>query len=229
VIEIPQRVLCLIAHPDDLEPQAGGTIARLTLGGARVHIVHAITPTIDLNGDHLTGHKDQREREATNAAHSLGASVDFTQCDPDTFAHIQPTVQIFDEVTRDFRPDLIISHHEVDTQQDHVVMAKIAQTICRRNRTALWQLSHSFPGGYLSHRPQPNLFVDITSVYDRKRQAIAHYISQRERYSGLFEDNWMENIEARDRYYGGLLNQDGMTSTKYAEGFVVGKMVWGES
>lgn len=211
MIEVPQRVLCLVAHPDDLEPQAGGTIARLTTLGSRVHIIHALVP------DYA-----ERVEEAWHAATTLGATVDTS---PNTT--VINTVAI-DRTAKEFTPDLIISHHEIDSHQDHVAVAQLAQTICRRNQIALWQIAHSLPGGYMPHRPQPNLFVDITSTQRMKMAAVSAYRSQVERYTGLFEDNWLEIIEARDRYYGGLLNQDGMTSTRYAEGFVVGKMVWPE-
>lgn len=216
MISIPSRVLCLMAHPDDLEPQAGGTIARLVIAGSRVHVVHALIP--DFPG---------RDREAQLAAGVLGITVDNSyEITTTELSHSTAMVKHFDQIATEFNPDLIISHHEVDTHQDHVMMARIAQTICRRNQVALWQVAQSVPGGYLAHRPQPNLFVDITSTQATKMAAVKMYRSQVDRYSGLFEDNWLEIIEARDRYYGGLLNQDGMTETKYAEGFVVGKMVW---
>jgi LmbE family N-acetylglucosaminyl deacetylase len=229
MISVPQRVLCLVAHPDDLEPQAGGTILRLTDAGSEVHVVHAVTPNLSPDGTPLPDHQSQRETEADQAGSILDIDSSlYLGYDPNDLHHTQSTVQVFDSIVYELAPDLIISHHEIDTQQDHVVMAKIAQTVCRRNHIALWQLSHSFPGGYLSHRPQPNLFVDITSVFDQKMVAVAAYQSQRDRYSGLFENNWLEIIEARDRYYGGMLNQDGLSTTRYAEGFVVSKMVWKE-
>lgn len=228
MISVPSRVLCLVAHPDDLEPQAGGTVTRLVNSGARVHILNAITPNINIHGQVIAGARRRRMEEGRMAATILGASVDFLDIDPNDLRHSQHTVQRFDNLTREFDPDLIISHHEVDTQQDHVNVAKIAQTIGRRNRITIWHLSHSFPGGYLAHRPQPNLFVDVTSVYSTKTQALLAYESQRDRYNGLIEENWIQIIEARDRYYGGMLNQDGLDSTVYAEGFVVGKMVWTE-
>lgn len=228
MISVPERVLCLVAHPDDLEPQAGGTIIRLINEGAQVHILNAVTPNIDIHGKVIPGARKQRQTEGRAAAEVLGASIDFLDISPDDMKHSQHLVQRFDNMTREHNPDLIITHHEVDTQQEHVVMARVAQTIGRRNRIATWHLSHSFPGGYLPHRPQPNLFVDTTSVQSQKMEAVRQYQSQRERYegTGLLEDNWLEIIEARDRYYGGMLNQDGMESTLYAEGFVVGKMVW---
>lgn len=228
MISVPERVLCLVAHPDDLEPQAGGTVLRFFQAGSEVLIYHAVIPEIDKKGKVIDGAKNQRKRESISAALHLGAEAKFIDFDPNALTHTQRNVQIFDNIIRDFNPDLIITHHEVDTQQDHVVVARLAQTVCRRNRIALWQLSHSFPGGYLANRPQPNLFVDVTKVHSRKMAAVRRYQSQVDRYNGLFENNWIETIVARDRYYGGMLNQDGMESTKYAEGFVVGKMVWGE-
>lgn len=223
----PERVLCLIAHPDDLEPQAGGTIIRLVNNGAEVVIIHAITPELDAGGFRMEGHSELREAESRKAAAALGASdVLHFGIAPDELTHTQSVVQRFDRHFRLLRPDLVISHNEVDTQQDHVVMARIAQTLCRRNTTTLWQLSHSFPGGYLAHRPQPNFFVDITAVQPQKMAAVKAYQSQVARYSGMFDDNWLQIIEARDRYYGGLLNQDGHTATRYAEGFIAGHSVW---
>ena len=229
MINSPERVLCLVAHPDDLEPQAGGTIARLVSIGAEVEVLHAVTPEIDSSGNIIDGAFERRKEEAVAAGAVLGAKVTFMDYDPNELVHSQENVQIFDEHASRFAPDLLITHHEVDTQQDHVVVAQIAQTVCRRNRVALWQLGHSFPGGYLPHRPQPNLFVDITSVQPIKMEAVSCYKSQVDRYNGIFENNWMETIEARDRYYGGMLNQDGLTSTLYAEGFVVSKTIWKES
>ena len=226
MITAPDKVLCFVAHPDDLEPQAGGTLIRLIDSGADAHIVHAVVPEIDRNGKVIKGAYEKRKKEAMKAAETLGATVEFMDFDPNELIHSQDNVQLFDEVASRVDPDLIITHHEVDTQQDHIAVANLAQTVCRRNRIALWQLTHSFPGGYLHNRPQPNLFVDITPVQEAKMVAVRQYKSQMKRYSGLFEQNWMEIIEARDRYYGGMLNQDGLASTRYAEGFVVGKMVW---
>ena len=230
MISVPERILCLVAHPDDLEPQAGGTIIRFVKAGSEVRIIHAITPDIDAQGGKIEGALDRRRNEARKASIALGTySAQFLDYHPNDLRHTQATVQVFDNEVAYFDPDLIISHHEVDTQQDHIVMAKIAGTVCRRNRIALWLLSHSFPGGYLPQRPQPNMFVDITSVQEKKMAAISHYESQRKRYDGLQDGNWLEIIEARDRYYGGMLNQDGLSKTSYAEGFVVSKMIWKEN
>lgn len=217
MISVPERVLCLVAHPDDLEPQAGGTIYRFTSAGSRVHVINAAIPDFP-----------DRDSEATNAATLIGATVDNLKAP--SLEYNTATISVFDHLTTEFAPDLIITHHDIDSHQDHITVAQVANTVARRNHITVWQLSHSFPSGYLAHRPQPNLFVDITSVHKRKMAAVSMYKSQIARYSGhgLFPDNWLEVIEARDRYFGGMLNQDGHSATRYAEGFVVGKMVWKE-
>jgi LmbE family N-acetylglucosaminyl deacetylase len=223
VISTPRSVLAIVAHPDDLEPQAGGTILKLRNEGSAVQVVTAVVPHIDRHGADIPGAKATRHREAHEATAGLKVtSHHILDIDPYELAHTQKYVQMVDRIAAGFEPDLVISHSEVDTQQDHVVVAKIAHTVCRKNRIALWQMNHSFPGGLMPAQPQPNLYVDVTKFHAQKMEAVTRYGSQVERYPG-----WLEGIEARDRYYGWMLNQEGKEDTVFAEGFVVQKMVWG--
>lgn len=222
MIRSPRRVLTFVAHPDDLEPQAGGTIHRLYLDGANILAVTAVTPTLDRNGDQIPGHAKEREREAEEAGRILGIREQvFLRFDQYSLEHRPSHVQSLDEIALSFRPDLLITHGQADTQQDHVTCSKIAHTVGRKNRITIWEMNHSFPGGWVSSRPQPNLFVDITDVHQIKYRACRKYESQMDRYPG-----WEEGIEARDRYYGWMLNQEGEATTTHAEGFVVAKMFW---
>ena len=209
-------VLCVIAHPDDLEPQAGGTVARFA-GIQPVTIVYLCAPTA--NGD---GHDQTRETEAAAAALCLGIDdVRFmgwpAEQVSDDYDHIAPV----DAICREVAARLIIGHGIDDSQQHHRAAAQIARTLTRRNRIDLWEMDHSFPGGLVDTRPRPNLFVDVTSTYERKLDALACYPSMEGRHPG-----WTEAISARDRYYGWMLNQDGTAETTRAEGFVARKSSW---
>jgi LmbE family N-acetylglucosaminyl deacetylase len=216
------RVMVIVAHPDDGEPQVGGTIARFIHKGATVHHLIAVTPSVAKDASTLEGHKGERTREAIAAAKVLGVQhTVFLSFDEYSLAHTTPAVQTFDKYVLDFAPELIITHGEVDTQQDHVTVSKIAHTLARKNRIAVWEMGHSFPGGLKSDRPQPNLFVDITAYFAQKKQAVHCYKSQIERYGA----NWTGGITARDRYYGSMLGLEG-ENVMYAEAFVVAKMVW---
>lgn len=216
------RVMVIVAHPDDCEPQVGGTIARFIHKGATVQHLIAVTPSLAKDASPLQGHKGERTLEAIEAAKVLGVQhTVFLSFDEYALAHTSPTVQVFDKYVLDFAPQLIITHGEVDTQQDHVTVSKIAHTLARKNRIAVWEMGHSFPGGLLPNRPQPNLFVDITAYMGTKMRAVWAYKSQRERYGR----NWTTGIMARDRYYGSMLGLEG-EDVLYAEAFVVAKMVW---
>lgn len=198
-------------------------MARFVDRGSAVFSIIAVTPSLAKDGSPMFSHKRDRTFETIDAAKSLGViHTVLLSVDEYSLAHDAKTVQAFDKYVFDFEPDLIITHGQADTQQDHVTVGKIAHTLARKNRIAIWEMSHSFPSGWRVDRPQPNLFVDITKYHDRKMMAVAAYESQIKRYG----PNWMEGIEARDRYYGALLNQEGEAETRYAEAFVVAKMVW---
>lgn len=216
------RVMVIVAHPDDCEPQVGGTIARFIHKGAVVHHLIAVVPSLTKDGDPIDGHKGERTLEAIEAAKVLGVHhTVFLAFDEYALAHTAPTVQTFDKYVLAFDPQLIITHGEVDTQQDHVTVSQIAHTLARKNRIAVWEMSHSFPGGMKPNRPQPNLFVDISAYRQQKMNAVWKYQSQIIRYGA----NWTGGIVARDRYYGSMLGLEG-ENVQYAEAFVVAKMVW---
>jgi N-acetylglucosamine malate deacetylase 1 len=216
------RVMVIVAHADDCEPQVGGTIARFIHKGSRVTHLIAVVPSLARDGTPIEGHKGQRTLEAIDAARVLGVHhTVFLAFDEYALAHTSPTVQTFDKYVLDFDPELIITHGEADTQQDHVTVSKIAHTLARKNRIAVWEMGHSFPGGLKTDRPQPNLFVDITAYQQQKMNAVWKYHSQTERYGS----NWTGGIIARDRYYGSMLGLEG-ENVQYAEAFVVAKMVW---
>ena len=67
-----------------------------------------------------------------------------------------------------------------------------------------------------------DFFVDISDVHDIKMEAIRAFSSQvyvpgqyeNEAYTSLSTPEFMEELVARDRYYGGI------NGVKYAEGFL---------
>jgi len=208
--------LCVIAHPDDLEPQAGGTVARLSQT-REVTVVYLCAPTI--NGDGLD--KD-REVEAIRAATYLGiVHVEFLRWPAEEVTDDYDHIAVVDRLRKELGANLIIGHGLDDSQQHHRAAAQIVRTLARRNRIDLWEMDHSMPAGLVSTRPRPNLFVDVTETYGAKMTAVDCYPSMEARHPG-----WREGIIARDRYYGFMLNQDGDTGTTFAEGFVARHSAW---
>lgn len=209
-------VLCIIAHPDDLEPQAGGTIARLS-ETKDVVVVYLCAPQPNGSGVDLN-----REQEAILAGAQLRLThVEFLRWPAEEVRADFDHISAVDEFCRMVAPTLVIGHGVEDSQQHHREAALIARTLVRRNRIDLWEMDHSMPAGLVDTKPRPNLFVDVTGVYARKMRAVEAYRSLEAKHPGI-----RDGIIARDRYYGFMLNQDGDTAVQYAEGFISRRSVW---
>ncbi len=107
----PGRALVILAHPDDAEFLAGGTIAAWTRAGTEVAYVCATDGSAGWNEPGRT--RDEiariREKELQEAAEVLGVSLVAFLGYPD--GSLQPTLDLRRDVTREvrrFRPDVIV-------------------------------------------------------------------------------------------------------------------------
>jgi LmbE family N-acetylglucosaminyl deacetylase len=120
IFENVSRVLVVMAHPDDAEVYAGGTISRLTSEGKTVRLV------VTTNGG--KGNKDKKElteselsvlrvKEQDEAAKIMGIEEgqSFNLGLPD--GGIVPDMNTIERIVfhiREFKPDLIITHNPED-------------------------------------------------------------------------------------------------------------------
>lgn len=117
-------VLCLGAHPDDVEIGCGGSL--LTLAKERV---------VSVRGLVLTGHGKRRE-EALGALPRFcpGADVAVSSHDlPDGRlpGHWGDVKQILEDTAIGFEPDLIFAPRVDDSHQDHRLLAELVTTVWR--------------------------------------------------------------------------------------------------
>jgi LmbE family N-acetylglucosaminyl deacetylase len=118
------RLLCIGAHPDDIEIGCGGTL--LTLAKTR-----SITATALV----LTGQGKRRE-EAMYATPSFlpGADADVRVANlPDGRlpAHWDAVKQILEDTAEEIQADLIFSPRVDDAHQDHRLLAELVPTVWR--------------------------------------------------------------------------------------------------
>ena len=214
-------VLCMMAHRDDADIIAGGTILKLKDQGYTVGIVDFSRGEMGSRGD-----ADERAREAACAAETLGADVRINLEFPD--AHIENTVENRRRVVhaiREYRPHLVITHDLNNRNPDHTHTGHLVKEACFTAGLA------KYDTGQPPHRPNkiihgmeyfeftPSFIIDITDQFERKMRAIACYRSQTYNpgYEGpptyISSDRFADDIIARMRSYGARIH------TTYAEAF----------
>ena len=122
------NVLAIGCHPDDLEIACSGTLRKYVEQGANVYMCHVA------NGDQ--GHvvimpeplAKIRELEAENAGKFIGAKEVFNigVSDMQVKSHDQKQSDAVADVVRFAKPDVIITHNDVDYMQDHVETSHLA-------------------------------------------------------------------------------------------------------
>jgi LmbE family N-acetylglucosaminyl deacetylase len=204
----PVRILCLGAHPDDIEIGCGGTLLELL----------AAHPGSSCEWVVLSGGATVREQEARDgAARFLAAAGERTVTvqrlrDGHFPVALTGLKEMLEDVRRRFTPDVVFTHYRDDRHQDH-----------RTTSDATWQafrdhliLEYEVPkwDGDLG---RPELYVPLTKeMLNRKvEHLLASFTSQRDKpwftaetFVGLAR---LRGIECRAR--------DG-----YAEGFHAPKL-----
>jgi len=192
-----ERVVVAMAHPDDAESGAGGTIAKLVQQGADVTYVIVTSGNMgssdrSMSGDRLAG---LREAEQRNAARTLGvAQVEFLGYHD---AEVEDTRALRRDITRQIRrcrPDLVIAqnphrtHNLYASHRDHRITGGVVLDCVyplARDHMAFPELLPE----YEPHRVREinivkwqeedhHIAVDISETMDLKLKAFACHQSQ---------------------------------------------------
>ncbi len=208
-------VLGFGAHRDDIELTCGGTMLKLIDQGYKTGI-------IDLTAGEMgtRGSAEEREKEAEDAARLLGVQCRENLRIPD--ANIELNMENKLKVVaaiRKYKPRLILLPYWEDRHPDH---AHAGQLIAE---AAFISGLSKLDTGQPKHRPEkilyymchyefePSFVVDVTDQHERKMEAIRAYKSQiyNPSYAGeptlISSPEYIESIEVRSRYYGGLINK----------------------
>jgi 4-oxalomesaconate hydratase len=187
------RAMVFSAHAADFCSRAGGTIARIVDAGGTVQVID-MTYGIRCESQALWTKEPRptyeevraiRKQELHDAAATLGAQIScFGFEDSPLVLGPDRRLQILDAI-REFRPDLVLSHWIQDIMHpDHV----------ETTQAVLWACSYSGSAGIETAHPPfgraplvcyettlgtspiakflPNLYVDITPVFERKIEAL---------------------------------------------------------
>jgi LmbE family N-acetylglucosaminyl deacetylase len=194
----PKHVLIIVAHPDDPEFGAGGTIARWVRDGAQVSYVIVTDGSKGSNDHNITSDELVRLRHAEQkaAAKVLGVSEVVFLGYPD--GQVYNTPELRRDLVRQIRlhrPDLVVTHDPTtrfvgDRYINHPDHRAVGDTAL----DAIFPLARdrfNFPEhereGLLPHavthvlvRPtnEPNEWVDITDTMELKIAALREHRSQ---------------------------------------------------
>lgn len=190
------RVLCVAAHPDDIDYGAAGTVAGLA--GRGVAVSYCVI-TDGQAGEAAGAPREKvaalRQREQRLAAHLVGVSDLTFLSYPD--GALTPGLELRRELAgqiRRLRPHVVISHsprRDLDrlimSHPDHLAAGEA--TLCAvypdaRNGHAHPELAErglrpwTVSEVWLVGDPDPDLFIDVTDDYPAKLAAIRAHASQ---------------------------------------------------
>ena len=188
--------IAIAAHPDDIEFMMAGTLLLLNEVGWETHYLNISSGncgSINLNSKKT---ETKRLEEAQKSATILGATFHppFSR-DLEIFydsIHLRKLASVIRRV----KPTIVLTHSPQDYMEDHTNTSRLAVTAAFsrgmpnfdvdpplkpiRNEIALY---HAMPHGLMdgmSQTVKPDLFINTTSVFKTKQQALSAHQSQKE-------------------------------------------------
>ncbi len=196
----PFRILCVGAHPDDIEIGCGGTVRRLIGEQRALEVTWAV-----FSGD------QPRRREADYSARAFLEGCRARRIRlfrfresffPSQWARLKHS---FESLRADHEFDIVFTHHRDDRHQDHWVLSDLAWNTFRDHLILEYEVPKS-DGDF----GQPNLFVSLSreQAHDKVRLLLKHFRSQASKH-------WFDS-----ETFLGLMRLRGMEcASRYAEAF----------
>jgi N-acetylglucosamine malate deacetylase 1 len=220
-------ILCITAHPDDVEISMAGTVLRQVALGNSVGLVELTAGELGTRGT-----PEIRRKEAEAGMKVLGARFRHQLDLPDGFfrADRESLLKVV-EVVRRHRPGLVLTNAPSDRHPDHGRASALVAEACFLS--GLWRIE-TMDDGVLqeAHRPEmvlhcvqdrwldPDIIVDITPYWEKKQEALNCFRSQffdpqsNEPGSPIANPDFMPYLEGRSRQMGRLIN------VSHGEGFI---------
>lgn len=160
------NILAIGAHPDDIEFGCGGTLLKYAQCGHNVFL-------LVLSDGGFGGSPQIRRNEQEQAAEFMGAKEVFWGgfCDTELGSSRELIIKI-DEIIQKVKPDVVFLNFWADVHQDHRAAAQSAVSASRYIKEVLF-----FEVPSTQHF-EPDIFVDIQDVLDKKLQLLGIHSSQ---------------------------------------------------
>ncbi len=226
------RVLSFMAHPDDSEILAGGTLFLLRLHEWEIGIA-TMTAGDCGSSTHSRDEISQiRLLEARDAAAFLCADYSCVGLrDLEVFANPENLRRVV-EVMRAFAPDVVLTHSPADYMVDHEEASRLVRAATFAVSIPLYETGQIPAAGVtgttptlyyadpvegidmMGDRVRPQFYVDISGQMEPKREMLSRHKSQRE---------WLRKHHHLDEYLDRMTDWGAQygreCGSRYAEGF----------
>jgi LmbE family N-acetylglucosaminyl deacetylase len=218
------NILAIGAHPDDIEINCAGTLARYAEQGDRVVI--AVFTSGNMGDLRVPPAELARIRraEAEASAAIIGARFLCPAIDDECVFPNEVQRRTMIDLLRQADPDVIITHSPNDYHPDHRYVSQLVfdsyfqkglpnmpdqqQPACRFGQTQVYYMDNLAGIGFL-----PEEYVDITPVMELKRRMLACHESQVRSMKELARTDMVQMIETQARFRGLA------AGCEFAEGF----------
>lgn len=196
-IDVPERVLVVVAHPDDIDFGTAGTVAQLTAAGS--HVAYCLVTSGEAGEDDMTVSSEElaamREAEQTAAAAEVGVTHVHWLRHPDGM--VEANLELRRDISRIIRiekPDVVITQSPernydsvYGSHPDHIETGEATlRAVYPDARNPRAFTKELLDEGYAPHtvknvwvgQIEPTLFIDITDVFDQKMRALRRHASQ---------------------------------------------------
>lgn len=191
---MPRRAFAVAAHPDDIEFVMAGTMMLLGEEGYELHYMNIANGSCGSTEQDAETTVGIRRDEARAAAQHIGATFHESLTNDLEIFYDRPTLMRLASIMRGVAPEILLIHSPQDYMEDHMSACRLAVTAAfsrgmpnfavEPSRPPVGQdvtIYHAQPHRNcdgLGRPVEPDFFVDVTSVIDRKCEMLAKHTSQ---------------------------------------------------
>jgi N-acetylglucosamine malate deacetylase 1 len=212
-----RTAIAIAAHPDDIEFYMAGTLLLLKDAGWHIHCFNLSAGSQGSAATAAARTRAVRRLEAKNAARTMGAVWHPPLSDDLEIVYSVPLLRKLAAVVRKVNPSVVLTHPPQDYMEDHTETCRLAVTAAfaktfpnyrstppTKPGTGEVTVYHCMPHTLhepLGGRVQPDCYVDVTGVLERKTAALAAHVSQK---------SWLDQTQGMDSY---LKTMQGFSAT----------------
>jgi len=210
-----KTAFAIAAHPDDIEFSMSGTLLLLQQAGYEIHYMNVANGCCGTTEYDVETISRMRREEAMAAAESIGAVFHESLCDDLAIFYDKPTLAKVASVMRAVAPEILLTHAPSDYMEDHMNVSRLAVTAAFARGMPNFPVDppwapvlgkvtvyHAQPYSHhdsLRRLVQPDLFVDVTGLVERKIEMLAKHVSQKQ---------WLDESQGLDSYLQTLRDLD---------------------